>query len=254
MSSTSVTPVSATAVSIPSKQTEFAKIFAFLGAHLLLTALVVLGVVYGIEKVVAAHDATAAAKYAVIFSTQQTALTQELSQNAENEKEWQAQIASILTQNGVLAKGIVSRDTQSSKQVAVDATLSTTDVAARLTSQIDAGSGEILPTATGVSVDLPAARSIVTDLDLLVTTRSDYADTRAQLAGETTIATDAQTDVVDQKKIAVGLQAQLQTQVTACNTQVAALKSASRKNKFKVFFEGVGVGIGIAVGIAIHGV
>ncbi len=250
MSSTPVTPAP---TAIP-KQTEFAKIFAFLSAHLILTALVILGAVYGIEKAIAAHDAVEAAKYATIFTTQQTALQQELVQSAANEKEWQTQIAAIMTQNGTLAKNIVSRDTQSTKQIATDATLTTTDAATRLSAQSGAAPGEVVATATGVSIDLPITRSIVSDLDQLVTVRQDLTDTETQLKGESIIATDAQTDAAGQKKIVVGLQAQLDTQVTACKTQVAAVKSAARKSKFKLFFEGVGVGIGVAVGIAIHGV
>lgn len=197
--------------------------YSWLTHHLLMLALVgilVIGSVYGVESLIAKHDTAKDAQWKSVVAADQARL-------ATDEANWQQQFQVLSAQNTQLLTAIQARDSALAVQQKKDATLSANDAAQRLAQQTKAAPGEVTAQGNNLLVDLPISRGIVTSLDELFTIRTDLADTKTQLANETTIAGNAQKDLSEQKTAN-------SDQVKACAAQVADIKAQARKSKTKI--------------------
>lgn len=202
---------------------------------LVIVAGMAFGGVYFVENLISHHDEQTSQKYATILAaqTQQTQTLQK--QLSTDEANWAQVEAQLLAQNAQLTKQITARNQAVAIQVQTDATLSATDAAARLTTQTHAAPGEVLASGNDVTIDLPITRAIVSDLDQLPVVQDDLADTKAQLVNETTVATNAQTDATDAKKVIAAQVIQLADADKSCKAQIAVVNANARKGKLKWF-------------------
>lgn len=224
----------------------------WLWTHLLLLALVaglILGGVYEVESIIAKHDAANNSKWQSILNTQ-TAQTQAIQdQLSTDEKNWQQVQADLLAQNTSLAKTITQRDTQTAQQVQNDKNLTSQEAAERLATQTSAQADEVVAQGNNLVVDLPTSTRIIGDLDLLGSVQADLADTKTQLANETTVANNAQANVVEQSKVVATQQVELADATKACDARVAEANAKGRKAGIKGFIIGVAT---VLIGIAGH--
>src|SRR4029077_546957 len=204
-------------------------------AALVITGALVIGSVYGVESLIAKHDAGEATKYTALLNTQAEQIKTVQSQLAANEAAEEARDAAYQKTIAQLAQSIATRNTQVQQQVKNDATLSTQEAAVRLATQTGAKAGEVTATATGVDIDLPVTRGIVTSLDLLPVAQADLADTQKQLVAQKALTVDAQNDATGQKNLANMYQGQLTIQTEACNATIKSLKAKRRKSILKAF-------------------
>jgi hypothetical protein len=191
--------------------------------HLFLLAAVsilVFAGVFGVESLLAKHDAQKDAQWKAVVAADQQRL-------ATDEANWAQQFQALTAQNTQLLSAIQTRDAALVVQQKKDATLSANEAAQRLSEQTKAAPGEVTAQGNNLLVDLPISRQIVTSLDQLPVLVANLADMKTQLANETTIANNAQADATAQKKINTD-------QVEACKAQVADVKAQARKSKTKI--------------------
>jgi hypothetical protein len=255
MSSTPVTPKPATTEIVPTIVTSvIAKDWAWLTSHLLALIVVgglIVGGVLGVEKLVQDHDVANATKYTTLLA-QQTQQTQALQKQLQADEAQSAQIeAQLLAQNAQLTKQISARNIAVAAQVKTDATLSTQQAAARLAQQTNASAGEVTASDASVTLDLPITRAVVSDLDELPVVTANLADTTTKLNNETTVATNAQSDLSAADKVITAQTAQMADATKACNAQIAVVKAKARRSKIKSFLVGLGVGLGLWAGHAL---
>jgi uncharacterized phage infection (PIP) family protein YhgE len=225
----------------PLSNSGFAKDWTWLNQHLILlaiVALIIFGGVYGVESIIAKHDATRAAQDSAILA-QQTATTKALADQLQSdESQWSKVQAQLLAQNTQLSQAIAARNQQIATLVKTDATLSAEQAASKISIDLQAEPGEVTPSGNSVALDLPVARRVVSSLDQLPVVEANLTDTQKQLANETTVATNAQTDAKQSQQVIASQQTQIADQTKACNAQIAALKSQNRKSKIKSFLLG----------------
>lgn len=226
----------------------------WLKAHALILALVAIlvgGAVYGVDSIIARHDAATSTKFEQILKVQaaqtqalQTQLSTDEAANAQRDAQYQATIAS-------LSQSILQRDANAKKQTAVDASLSAAAAAQRLVQQTNASPSQVAVAGNSVTMDLPLTRNVVADLDAFSVAKADLSDTQKQLVAQTGLTADANQNLADAKQVIGSQTLQLADQTKACNAQIKTLKAKQRKNLFKAFFAGVVVGIigGRAAGI-----
>lgn len=228
--------------------TAITKDLSWIGSHLVLllvVALLVFGGVYGVESLLNRRAAENDAKWQAILK-QQAAQTQSLQQQiSQDEKQWAQTFAKLTAQNAQLATTVAQRNQELQQQEKQNATLTASQAAVRLAAQTQAGTGEISVAGDSVTIDLPITRRIVDSLDSLTAAQADLVDTKKQLENETVIATNAQSDAAQQKKLVAGTQQLVTDAQDACEAQVAALKAAHRKSILKVIFVSLGIGVGI---------
>ena len=245
-----------TETAVPTPTNKVSMLFTgwtWLAHHVVLFILAVIicvGAVYETDSIISKRDDANSTKWNSILQTQteQTAALQK--EIAANEKESAARDAQYQKTISDLAKTIGQRNVQNEKQQKVDATLGVAQAAERLASQTQAKPGEIVATDSGISLDLPIARSIVSSLDFLPVAESNLKDTQQQLAAQQGITTDAVADDQKQKQLVANLQTQVLDGDKACLAQVTALKAKNRKSKIKVFF--VGYIAGFITGATAH--
>jgi hypothetical protein len=246
--STTPSPVAATTppAAIPS---TLSKDWAWVTSHLITIAILAGLGVFGFQKVESlteAHEAKEAALYSSL-SAAQVAQNQTLeNQLKTDEANWATIQSQLLAQNSQLTQEITQKNQQLALQVKSDANLDTQDAAARLAQQTQASAGEVTATGSGITIDLPTTRRVVSDLDTLLATQSDLASTQTQLSNETTIAANTQKDDDDQKKLVSGLTTQIADDSKACDARVSAAKAGAKKSGIKGFFYGVAV-VGLAL-------
>ena len=252
MSSTPVTPAPTPPVTQPITSVV-AKDWSWFVSHLVALILVgglICAGIYGVENLIAKHDAATLAKDNAALATV-VAQNQTLISEAQTKDALLAQaIASLSAANAQLSAQQNARNVQLATQVKTDATLSAQQAADRLTQQTNAASGEITASGNNVTVDLPMSRQLVTNLDMLPVVEANLADTQKQLANETQIATTAEADVAAQKAEIVGLNKQLADSAVACTAAVNVEKAKARKGKLKFF--GIGFIVGFASGATAH--
>lgn len=216
---------------------------------LVVIAVLTMGAVYGIESLIARHDADSAQRYETILATQAQNTKTLQTQLTIDEQNWTQQRQDDLKLIGQLSTAISQRNQQTAAQVKIDTTLSAQDAASRLTTQTKAGDGDIVPQGNTVIVALPVARQIVGDLDQLGAAILNEADLQKQLDTETQIATSALLDVDAQKKLVASLGQQLVDQKKADDAALVAEKAKARKSKIKWFIAGFLVGLGVGHGL-----
>ncbi len=220
--------------------------YAWFTQHILLLAFIALligGAVYGVDSIIARHDAATSQKFEQILQQQaaqtvtlQKQLDFDEAMNAQRDAQFQATIAT-------LSQSIVQRDANAKKQASVDASLSAAAAAQRLVQQTNASPSQVTVAGNLVTMDLPLTRNVVSDLDSLVVARGDLADTQKQLVAQTDLTEDANQNFAAAKLVITSQSAQLVDETNSCKAQIKAINAKHRKNLFKVFFAGVIVGV-----------
>lgn len=239
---TATTASAATKTVIPTTISTISKDWNYITQHiilLLVIAALVFGSVYGIEGLIAKHDAATASKYETILNTQagQTkALQQQLSQDSAASAQRDAQYQSTISQ---LSASIAQRNATEQQQQKTDATLDAVSAAQRLTEQTQASNGEIIAEQNNVQLDLPTARRVVSNLDSIPVISANLADTQKQLTAQEGLTADTKSQLADAKTL-IASQNQQQVDTTkACNAQISSLKAQARKSKMKWFLTGL---------------
>lgn len=230
------------------------KDWVWLTQHLVAIVIVVglaLGGVYLVENLIAKHDSATAEKYNTVLTTQAQETKDVETQLQTDEANWTQLITQLTTENNKLAASISTRTTQVNAQVKTDATLSSIDAAARIAQQTKATAGEVVAVGDSITLDLPVSRAITSDLDLLPVVQFNLVDAQTQLKNETQIATDAQADVTEQKKLVTAQQNQLVDAQKSCDARVTAANAVARKSKLQWFLAGVGIVLGGVLGHAL---
>jgi len=213
--------------------------------HLILltiTGVLVLGGIYGVESLVAKHDADTASKYTAVLAAQTQQNQSVEAQITAQEAHFQEIEKALLAQNAQLSKTIVEENASIAKQRQTDATLTAQQTADRISQQVKATPGEITASGNNVIADLPSARSIASNLDLLSGVQSDLVSTQTQLVNETTIDTNDKATIGQQTTLIAGLKSENVDEVKSCSAQIAVIKSTARKNTIKTFLKGYVVG------------
>ncbi len=206
-------------------------------AVVLAIALIAGSIIGGIgmfESLIEKHDARVAAaqqRKEGIDTATQAALVAQLQQdrqaNAARDAQNTAMIQSLIAQ-------MARQHAETAQQVKTDATLDMADAGARLAAQTKAGPGDVVVTATGITLSAPESRTVVTDLDLLPQAQNDITNLQGQLNAQQTLTTDAKSELVDSKKIIdadkVELIATIKADNDACTVRVDKQKATDRKH------------------------
>lgn len=218
----------------------------WLKTHAILLIIIIalaFGVTYGIEYIIASHDAKTASNWEQILQTQtaQTkVLSDKLTSDEQNWSQQNTQQENIISQ---LATAMSKRDQATVVQVKQDATLSATDAAQTITVQTKSQPGEVLAVGDNVQLSLSASRTVASGLDLLPTVQEDLSDTKKQLTSETIIATNLQSNVTDQKTLIDAMNVTSADADKTCKAQITSLKADARKSKLKWFAIGYVLGL-----------
>ena len=187
------------------------------------------GAVYGVDSIVARHDAARSTQFAQILATQaeqtktlQQQLAADEAATAVRDAQYQATIAQ-------LSKSIQVRDANAQKQQQTDTTLDAVSAASRLAAQTGAQSGEISVAGDNVTLDLPITRRIVAAFDELSVAQADLQDTKNQLTAQAGLTLDANTKLADADKVITSQTAQLTDATKSCNAQIKTLKAKQRR-------------------------
>ena len=217
---------------------------AWLKTHIALLAIVialVVGSVYGIDSMIAKHDAVAEARYSQILAqqtAQATALTDQLKTDEAN---WTQLSSQLNAQNQVQQQQIAARDKQISILLSKINTLQPPEIVADLQPKLHAGTATVLP--DGVKLDTEAARDVDKQITQGAVTAADLVSTKIELANETTLAVTANKNLSDAGAAVTALQKQNADQVQACAAEVKTIKAQARKSKIKFFLAGLVIGV-----------
>jgi hypothetical protein len=215
----------------------------WLKTHLVLLVILVsltFGGVYGVETLVAKHDASTASQYQAIAAA--TA-----AQNATIQAQTQQQIALLAAQNSQLeaqisqlSQAISNRDAELIKQQAKIPALTPVQVASNIQPFLSKGIATVEP--TGILLDTPASQEVLTQLEELPICKADEADLKA-------IETKQETEIANLSTSNGSLQTALTSEkashkadVEADATELVKVKADARKSKLKY------LGIGYVAG------
>jgi hypothetical protein len=207
--------------------------------HLVILAVVgclVFGGIYGVESIIAKHDAKTEAKYSQLLVTQTTQTKAIEDKLSSDEQAHQALENQLLAQLAADEAAMKQRDALNAQLIAKIAQMTAPQVVADLQPKLRAGTATLL--ADGVKLDVPAARDVDEQITEGANAKTDLATTQADLAKETTIAGNAQADLATAKTAIGAEQAKNTDQVKACAAEVATVKAEARKGKMKWFVIG----------------
>lgn len=237
MTTTATPPPAPSAPTDTTIITTIKKDWSWLVSHLIIlafVALLVTGAVYGVDSIVASHDAARSQQFAQILATQ-AAQTQSLqAQLAADQAASAARDAAYQATIAQLSKSIQVRNANAQKQQQTDISLNAADAAARLAQQTNAKAGQITVANDLVTIDLPLTRGIVASLDSLSVAQADLADTQGQLTAQTGLTADAKMQLSDANKVITSQIAELADSRLACTAQIKTLKAQQRKKLIKV--------------------
>lgn len=171
-------------------------------------------------------------------TAQATALSDQLKTDEAN---WTQLSAQLNAQNQAQQQQIAARDKQISILLSKINTLQPPEIVADLQPKLHAGTATVLP--DGIKLDTEAARDVDKQITQGAAAVSDLANTKTELANETTLATTANKNLSDASAAVAALQKQNTDQIQACAVQVKTIKAQARKSKIKWFFAGVITGI-----------
>lgn len=225
--------------------------------HLILLAVIIIfffGGVYFVVHLLANNTAANNAQWQQVLAvTEQHVQTLEskLTDDEKARANVQAQQQAIISQ---LATAIAQRNAAVDKQTKIDATLSASEIATRLSQLSQAKVGEITAQGDNIVIDLPIGRTVMASLDLLPVVQADLADTQQQLAGETTIASSANAMIEEQKMVIDSINQLAAIQQKATAATVSDLKAQARKSKLKYLGVGYIAGLLSGIGLRIAGI
>ena len=136
---------------------------------------------------------------------------------------------------------------QTAKQVATDSTLDAQSAVARLTTQTKANPGDITTSNDLIVLPLPVARTVVSDLDIMVQAQNDVSNLQSQLDAQTTITNDTKNQLSTTNQIIVAdkleLIATVKADNDACNVRVDKQAAKDRKRGFWATLVGIATGV-----------
>jgi len=221
---------------------------SWIRAHILIALLAVVliaGTIIGgvalFEHLVEAHDARVAAEDLAknqVDTATQAALMNQLTQ-------MQAADAAREAANTALIKSLVGQMAVSraatTKQVATDNTLDAAAAAQRLITQTKAAPGEVTVVNNSLLLDLPLARVVVADLDLLAQAQSDVTNLTGQRDAQIILTNDAKAEADKANQVIaadkVELIAAVKADQAACvvSTNIAVDAQKKKDNKHAVW-------------------
>jgi hypothetical protein len=210
---------------------------------LVFVALLIGGAVYGVEGIIARHDAANDSKWAAILATQVAQTKTLQAQFASFEQESAARDAQYQATISSRAQNISKRNVAAKQQATVDATLDAAGSAQKLAAQTQASAGEVAVSGNNVVLDLPITRRIVVALDALPVAQADLADTQSQLVAQTALTVDANHNLANSQAVVASFAQQSIDQTKSCNAQIKSIKAKNRRTNIKFFIAGVIVGI-----------
>lgn len=215
---------------------------AWLRTHLIMLVIVVglaWGGIYGVESLIAKHDAAQEAKYSQVLQAQ-TAQTKAIEDKlTSDEANWNQLAQQLTAQNTQLAQQVASRDAQITVLVNKIQTMTVPQVAADLQPKLHAGTATVAP--NGVLLDVNAARDVDEQLAKADTVLADLTDVKQQLANEVVLYTNAAADAKETHTALAAEQVKNAEQIKACATEVATVKAEARKSKTKwAIFSAIG--------------
>lgn len=208
-------------------------------SHLLILALVaglVWGGIYGVDSMIARHDAANQQKYELVLQ-QQTAVTKAVEDKLTLDSAQHAQEA-LAYQQQIAADQVAmkQRDDMLKVLIAKIGTMTAPQVVADLQPKLRQGTATVL--ADGVKLDLPAARDVDAQITEGVNAKADLATTQTALTKETSIASNATADLATAKQAITAEQTKNGDQIKACDATIATVKAEARKSKIKWFLIG----------------
>lgn len=219
----------------------------WLKTHLVLLVLVIalgFGGVYGIETIVAKHDAAEATKDALILQ-QQTTLTKSIEDKLASDSTAHAAAEAQLTaQINADHDAMARRDAQVSQLIAKINIMQPPQLVADLQPKLHAGTATEL--SDGIKLDVAAARDVDEQITAGQTAQADVNTLKGEVAAQTTITANTKADLVTANKAIDGEKQKNVDQVSACKTETDKLKSDARKGKMKWF------AIGYVAGLLTH--
>lgn len=213
-----------------------------------LAAISIIGGVYGVETLVAQHDAATNAKWQTILATQTAQTVALQKQLTQDEATWAQIQAQLLAQNAKLANAVLTRDSQTQRKVTQDATLDAAGAASNINSHVQNGSA--VAQSNNVVLPLDTARGVAASLDLLPTVQADLADTKTQLANEVKLVAGDAADIDEQKKLVLAQQQTLVDAQKKAASDLSVCRAKARKGKLKWF--GIGYVAGFVSGVTAH--
>jgi chromosome segregation ATPase len=194
------------------------------------------GGVYGVESIIANHDAKTEAKYSQILATQ-TTLTQAIEAKlAADEVGWAQQNAALKDANDNLASSMAARDQQINSLIAKIGQMNPPQLQADIQPKLRKGQATALP--DGVKLDTPAAQDVDAQITEGANAKADLAATQSQLANQTAIAANATQDAKETHTALTAEQDKNAAQVKSCDATIASVKADARKSKAKWFLIG----------------
>lgn len=231
MTTTPTTGVTATPVT--SIATEVKNDLAWVKAHiilLLLAAGLAWGSVYGVESLIAKHDAATAKRYELLLSAQETQTAALETRLQTDEAASAARDAAAQAAYAALAQGIIARDAKTSGAVKTAATLDATQTAAAITKETGGPATAVNDT---IVLPLMTGRTVNEDLLAYDGLKLDYTDAQKQLDEQKIVLGDNATDINDLKALDASQTKQLADQAVACQAQIKSVKAADRKRLLK---------------------
>jgi hypothetical protein len=199
---------------------------ASIKSHLVAVVLVVglcIGSVYGVNALIASHDAKNDAKWAAVIAAND-------AKSRADEATLESLVATVTAQNAALSQQILQRNAALSAVVAADKTLTSQQTATKL--------GGTAPDPTTVSLPLDTARNITTQLDMLPVVEANLA-TETQIAANDQKVIDSDAVVITDLKTSL---ANYEPVDKPCQAQIKTIKANARKSKLRWFLFGFIVG------------
>lgn len=251
MSSSPVTPSAPIAHPAPPTTTKsetivqkIEKDYDWVKLHIILL-IITIGLLYGgvsltirsVDKLIADHDAATAAaqlkQEGVDTSTQQALLGQ--LQNLEQQSAARDAQQTALIQT--LVQQMSSSRAATAKQVQVDSTADAASTASRLATQTKASPADVTASNTAVTLSLPVARTVTSDLDLLTQSQADVTNLQGQIQAQTTLTTDAKAQLSTAQQTInadkVELVQTVQSDNAACDVKINNAVSAQQTKDSK---------------------
>lgn len=214
--------------------------------HIILLTIVIVLVgasVYGIESIIAKHDAATNSKWQVINQqniTQVQSLSDKIAANEALQAKQNAQETAIIAQ---LAVAISQRDKAVQVVIQKDATLSAVDAAQKIAQQTKAQPGEVVAQGDTVQLDLSVSRTVAANQDELPVVKADLSDVQKQLVSETKLYDNSQSTISDKTDLIAAMKTQEASADAACKAEIKSVKAEARKGKLKWFSIGYVLGL-----------
>lgn len=222
---------------------------------LVFTLALILGTAFGavtlFNKLIEAHDARAAAaqqqKEGVDITTQ-SQLLQQLQATAAADAARDAQQAQLIQ---TLVAQMTQQHTATAKQIQTDSTLDAQGTGARLAQQTNAGPKDVTIGNEAVTLSLPLARIVVSDLDTLTQAQSDISNLNGQLTAQKILTSDAISEKTQANAVIAADKTELIATIKgdndACNLRVDV--AVAKANKRTVWGTILGVVGGVLIAI-----